>query len=67
MFAEIGLRLNPKKIYLGYLNITLLGIKIDAFGLLITKKYLKVILSMKFLCSLAELKYYIMLGATDTR
>ena len=61
MFSKIGLRLKGKKLYLFYLNITLLGTKVNAFGLITAKEKLEVIINLFFLINLAKLERYISL------
>ena len=58
-FSKIGLWLKGKKLYLSYPNVTLLGTKVDAFGLTTAKEKLEAIINLSFLTNLAKLEQYI--------
>ena len=59
MFIKIGLRLKKEKLYFFYLNIILLGIKVDPFKFIIVKKKLKIIINFIFPVNLVKLEQYI--------
>ena len=56
MFTKIDLRLKKRKLYLFYLNIIFLEIKVDAFKFIIAKEKLKIITNFIFSINLAKFK-----------
>ena len=54
-----GIRLAPKKSYLGYPTVALLGQKVDAFGLTITADKLAAIANLRFPRTLKDLEGYL--------
>ena len=61
MFHEVGISVNPKKAYLGYLTVQLLGQKVDSLGLSTSKDKLWVISQLEFPRTLQQLETYLSL------
>ena len=59
LFAKYNISINPKKAFLGYPSIKLLGQKVNSFGLSTNEEILKAITTLTFLYTLASLKYYL--------
>ncbi len=59
LFARLKITLEPKKLFLGYLSVTLLGQKVDRFGLTTTKKRVTAIRDIRFPEILDTLETYV--------
>lgn len=59
LFSDLGITLKPRKSYLGYPNITLLGQHVDAFGLTTEKEKMKALTDLQFSSNLKELETYL--------
>lgn len=59
LLDSYGIRLSPKKSYLGYPTVALLGQKVDAFGLTIAADKLAAISSLQFPVTLKDLETYL--------
>ena len=59
LFARLKITLEPKKSYLGYPSVTLLGQKVDGFGLTTTEERVAAIKEMRFPETLEALETYI--------
>ena len=59
LFAKLKITLEPKKSYLGYPSVTLLGQKVDGFGLTTTEERVAAIKEMQFPATLEALETYI--------
>ena len=58
-FVKIGISVNPRKAYLEFPSVQLLGQKIDSFELSTAKKKLKAISLLRFPKTLKELEIYL--------
>ena len=59
LLDSYGIRLSPKKSYLGYPTVALLGQKVDAFGLTIAADKLAAIANLKYPHTLKDLEIYL--------
>ena len=59
LFDSFGITLSPKKSFLGYPTVALLGQKVDAFGLTTAADKLKAILELDFPYTLKDLEGYL--------
>ena len=59
LFQDLGISLEPKKSYLGYPTVTLLGQWIDALGLTTASEKIKVISDLQFPLTLKALETYL--------
>ena len=57
--ANMNIHLSPKKSFLGYLSVHLLGQKVDALGLATAEDKLAAIISLAFLKTLSQLEKYL--------
>ena len=59
LFVEHNVSISLTKTFLGYLNINLLGRRVDLFGLAIAEEKLEVIRSLKYPKILGDLEHYL--------
>ena len=59
LFKDFNIAINPKKTYLGYPSVTLLGQKVNSFGLTTSDEKLRAISQLKFPDTLAQLETYL--------
>ncbi len=59
LFVKYNISINPKKAFLGYPSVKLLGQKVDSFGLSTDDEKLKAIASLNFPHTLASLEHYL--------
>ena len=61
LFAKYNIAINPKKAFIGYPSVKLLGQKVNSLDLSTDKKKLKAIASLQFPYTLASLEHYLRL------
>lgn len=59
LFAKFGILINPKKAFIGYPSVKLLGQKVDSFGLTTDEEKLIVIIKLVFPKNLSLLETYL--------
>ena len=59
MFSRVRISINPRKAYLGYPTIQLLGQKVDSLGLSTSEEKLKAITLLQFPATLRQLETYL--------
>ncbi len=59
LFAKFNVSVNPKKAFIGYPSVKLLGQKVNSFGLATDEEKLKAIASLKFPYTLNALEHYL--------
>lgn len=59
LFAKFGILINPKKVFIGYPSVKLLGQKVDSFGLTTDEEKLIVIIKLVFPKNLSLLETYL--------
>ena len=59
MFARYNISINPKKAFVGYLLVKLLGQKVDSFGLSTDEEKLRAIAQLDFPYTLNALEHYL--------
>lgn len=62
-FSDMNVSINPKKSFVGYPSVTLLGQKVDGLGLATDKDKIKALLDIQFPTNLKDLEIY--LGLTN--
>lgn len=62
-FTDMNVSINPKKSYIGYPSVTLLGQKVDGLGLATDEDKIKALLDIQFPINLKDLEIY--LGLTN--
>ena len=59
LFVDYNILISPTKTFLGYSNVSLLGRKVDSFGMAIAEDKLKVISQIFYPVTLGDLEYYL--------
>ena len=59
ILQEYNIRLEPKKSFVGFPSVNLLGQRVDSLGMITMEEKLRAVLSLDFPCTLKELETYL--------